>query len=133
MLPTQSPDVTTSLTRLKPYDILVMLNETAGAVGDLYCDDGDTIDTFETGLYNYVQFQVASQTLRSSVLHWNYQSPSPSDSLQDVTILGVMDPVTAVNVNGLPYHNFTYNSDKKVLFIRSLNLSLKDSFSIDYQ
>lgn len=124
--------MTTTRSRLKPFDLMVMLNETDQAVGDLYWDDGDTIDTYEQSLYNYVQFEATANSVRSIVSHWNY-NPNPKNTVGDVTILGVARPVTTLKVNGEPYANFTYNENKKVLFIRGLNLLLKDPFWINYQ
>lgn len=113
---------------------MVVLNETGQAVGDLYWDDGDTIDAYEASLYNRIQFALSSdRTIRSLVPHWNYDSPSPSDTIQDITLIGVRQNVTSVQVNGSIYPNFTYNSAKKLLFIRSLNLPLKNPFMITYQ
>ena len=126
--------MTTTESRLKPFDLMVALNETGRASGDLYWDDGDSIDTYEQSLYNRVQFEAAANTVRSNVLFWNYKNPKESgDTLGDVTILGVKgQDVIAVTVNGLSFSTFTYNPNKKVLLIRGLGLPLKDPFLISY-
>ena len=130
ILPSQAPEVTTKLTRVKPFDLLVALNETKQAVGDLYCDDGETIDAYILSQFNFIQFEASSNTAKSSVVNWNIES---SSTVRDITILGLSDPVSIVTVNGLPHPNFSFNSIKKVLFLKDLGLPLKNPFEIKFQ
>lgn len=131
ILPTQAPEVTTALTRVKPFDLLVALNETKQAAGDLYCDDGDTNDAYLLSQFNFIQFEAFSNMIKSSVVNWNIESSSLT--VRDVTILGLSDPVSVVTVNGIPHSSFTFNTIKKVLFLKDLKLHLKNPFVISYQ
>lgn len=130
-MPTQEPEVTTTLSRMNPFGLLVALNETSQATGDLYLDDGDTIDAYELSLFNYIWLEASARAVQSHVLHWNYHSSNMI--LENVTIIGLKSPVHRVTVNGIPYNNFDYNSDRKALFIRALNLALKEAFVINYE
>lgn len=43
ILPVQRPSSTTTASRKKPFGLLITLNETENAEGELYWDDGDSI------------------------------------------------------------------------------------------
>lgn len=130
ILPTQEPEVTTSLTRDKPIDLLAALNETRQAVGDLYWDDGETIDAYILSRFSYIQFEATFNMAKSTVVKWN--SEARPSNVRDVTIIGLNSPVSVVTVNGISHSSFTYNSIKKVLFIKDLQLPLKNPFVINY-
>lgn len=130
ILPTQAPDVTTALTRVKPFDLLVTLNETKQAIGDLYCDDGEMIDAYLLSRFNLIQFVASSSMVNSTVMNWNDETSA--SSVQDITILGLSSPVSVVTVNGLLHPSFTFNKVKRVLFIEDLHLPLKNPFVINF-
>lgn len=128
IIPTQAPEVTTSQSRKKPFDLLVSLNETENATGDLYWDDGDTVDAYLLSLYSYIKFEASSSMIQSAIINWS----DDSLTLGDITVLGLNRPITAVTVNGYLHSDFTYNSIKKVLFIRNLSFPLQNQFVIRY-
>ncbi len=43
----QEPGLTTTESRENPYSLLVALDPQAAAMGDLYLDDGETVNTTE--------------------------------------------------------------------------------------
>uniref|UniRef100_A0A8C9UDN8 P-type domain-containing protein n=1 Tax=Serinus canaria TaxID=9135 RepID=A0A8C9UDN8_SERCA len=54
----QKPGTTTEATRGNPLRLIVALSSHATAWGDLFWDDGESLDTFEKGNYSYVVFNV---------------------------------------------------------------------------
>lgn len=46
------------MTRANPLRLIVALSSHATAWGDLFWDDGKSLDTFEKGNYSYVMFNV---------------------------------------------------------------------------
>lgn len=46
------------MTRGNPLRLIVALSSHATAWGDLFWDDGESLDTFEQGNYSYVVFNV---------------------------------------------------------------------------
>lgn len=46
------------MTRRNPLTLIAALSQTANAWGDLYWDDGDSLDTFEKGDYSYLVFNI---------------------------------------------------------------------------
>ena len=131
ILPTQAAQVTTNLTRLNPFDLIIMLNETGQAAGDLFWDDGDTIDAYEQSLFNLIHFTASTHTVFSSVVHWNYEALVPG-LVRDISILGMSDQISSVVVDGVRHTDFTYNLAKKVLYTRNLNLPLKTAFTLKF-
>lgn len=52
----QVPALTTSASRSNPFLLTVALCSQGWAKGELFWDDGDSLDTFEHGDYSYVVF-----------------------------------------------------------------------------
>lgn len=52
----QVPALTTSASRSNPFVLTVALCSQGQAKGELFWDDGDSLDTFERGDYSYVSF-----------------------------------------------------------------------------
>lgn len=52
----KEPALTTAASRRNPFSLTVALSAGGQAWGDLFWDDGDGIDTFETGNYSYIVF-----------------------------------------------------------------------------
>ena len=59
--------MTTNASRSNPFLLTVALSPRGWASGDLFWDDGDSLDTFHTGEYCYVLF-IASQVGKTSSL-----------------------------------------------------------------
>ncbi|KAF3846403.1 hypothetical protein F7725_003481 [Dissostichus mawsoni] len=62
IIPQQEPALTTAASRRNPFFLTVALSAGGWARGDLFWDDGDSLDTFEMGNYCYVIF-MAGQVL----------------------------------------------------------------------
>lgn len=63
--PAKEPALTTAASRRRPFFLTAALSAGGRAWGDLFWDDGDSPDTFETGSYSYVVFaaeQVSEET-----------------------------------------------------------------------
>ncbi len=104
ILPMKIPGANLIIGRDNPFTLLVAQSEWGTASGNLFWDDGDSI---ETTLYNYFEFSLTNAILTINALVRNYKD-SPM-RLEIVKILGVNNPVTSVNVNGKIYTNFLYN------------------------
>ena len=89
------------------------LNETGQAAGDLYWDDGETIDAYLLSRFSLIQFEADFKMVRSIALNWN-RDVEPSN-IQSITVLGLNHPITVVYLNGILHRNFSYNALKKSL------------------
>nr|XP_034988351.1 sucrase-isomaltase, intestinal [Zootoca vivipara]XP_034988352.1 sucrase-isomaltase, intestinal [Zootoca vivipara] len=97
IIPWQEPDITTNASRKNPLGLTVALDDNGNSRGELYWDDGITIDAYETANYYFSTFQVTQNTLNVTVVHNN---------LPDALVLrmgylhvwGVTSSVTSVTV-----------------------------------
>lgn len=55
----QAPNLTLWVSNGQPLHLVSALSDDGSACGDLFWDDGESIDTYETGQYAYIVFSVA--------------------------------------------------------------------------
>jgi len=63
----QQPDLTTTAARKNPFQLLVTLGSTGEASGELYWDDGVSLNVAETGEYCHVIYRVKNGVLKATV------------------------------------------------------------------
>ena len=64
IIPIQKPNITTESTRQEPFSLLIVLEkEQSDAIGSLFMDSGDDIDTVELGHYNLYDFKVKNVSI----------------------------------------------------------------------
>nr|XP_046189202.1 lysosomal alpha-glucosidase-like [Oncorhynchus gorbuscha] len=68
VIPTQRPNTTLFVSSGQPLHLVSSLSEDGSAGGELFWDDGESIDTFETDQYAHVVFTVVKNTMTSEVL-----------------------------------------------------------------
>ncbi|XP_023237280.1 lysosomal alpha-glucosidase-like [Centruroides sculpturatus] len=124
IIPGQIPANTTLESRLNPFYLIVALNSSKMAIGDLYWDDGESIQSE----YNYISFKAKSNTLTMNPVLIKYKN---MPKLGYVKVLGCEDWPKSVNANSVPA-SFDYYMDEKVLIISNLTLSLLESNSISW-
>ena len=58
VVPYQIPSVTTKASRRNPFGLVVALNYATNqsSIGDLFWDDGESVDSVSSGNYNYFNF-----------------------------------------------------------------------------
>jgi alpha-glucosidase (family GH31 glycosyl hydrolase) len=56
----QQPALTSAETRVNPITLLIALNAGMNATGDLFLDDGDSLDTLAKEQYSYIEFAARS-------------------------------------------------------------------------
>ncbi|VVC33074.1 Hypothetical protein CINCED_3A013653 [Cinara cedri] len=130
ILPIQDPSTTTTLSRKNPFGLLVAPNKNKEAFGYLYWDDGDSLNVWENGLYNEIHFKLNNNVLLNEVIINNYSDEKTI--LQHITIFGVQNKPTNVQVNGDLYSHFFYNNTEEVFYLSSLNLDMNMVFNISW-
>uniref|UniRef100_A0A8C3M4N7 Uncharacterized protein n=1 Tax=Geospiza parvula TaxID=87175 RepID=A0A8C3M4N7_GEOPR len=128
ILPTQKPGTTTEATRGNPLRLIVALSSHATAWGDLFWDDGESLDTFEKGNYSYVVFNVTQNIFTSTVLHATTEATKVT--VGTLSIFGVQKPPSKVLLNGQE-KPFSY-LDNQVLNVSDLGMSLSQGFSLQW-
>lgn len=120
ILPIQEPALTTRECRKNPWGLLVASNLEGMASGELYLDDGESVVPNAT---LWVDFSMTQNSLYAS----GRGSYVDSNSLANITILGVSSPVTNVDWNGASLTSgWTYNSTSQVLAVKGLSNSTSD-------
>uniref|UniRef100_A0A8C5KHT8 Sucrase-isomaltase, intestinal n=1 Tax=Jaculus jaculus TaxID=51337 RepID=A0A8C5KHT8_JACJA len=130
ILPCQLPALNTFISRNNYMMLIVAADDNQMAQGTLFWDDGETIDTYESGQYTLVQFNLNQMTLTSTILKNGYRNPNEM-RLGYIEIWGKGKyDVTAVNLtyNGnIQQPIFQENLDKTIL---SLDLT-KNAVTLD--
>ncbi|XP_033896341.3 lysosomal alpha-glucosidase [Acipenser ruthenus] len=128
IVPQQVPGFTTSQSRSNPFCLTVALSGEGSARGELFWDDGDSLQTFETGDYTHILFLVNRNMLVSELL--SLSSAIDGLQLEQAWVFGVSSPPREVLVNGQTSAVFSYRSDTKVLSLPKLSLPMGESFTI---
>lgn len=119
IVPTQDPNMTTVFSALNPFRLTVALAANGTAVGGIFLDDGDSIDTMGRGAYSVVTWAAdasgsptrSTGTLTSTVAQSGYTPPA-SATLQSVRIFGVQEfsgTTGRVTVNGVLAPAWSYS------------------------
>ncbi|CAK8696713.1 unnamed protein product [Clavelina lepadiformis] len=127
IIPSQYPAITTAESRRNPLSLLVAPDEFGIAKGELYWDDGDSLDTLESNLFMHVLFTLKDNKLTSHVVS---ALRDEELVLSKVIVMNVHTPITAVYVNNIR-ETFQIGEFNILQFGCSLNLS--KSFHIKWQ
>ncbi|XP_025725600.2 LOW QUALITY PROTEIN: sucrase-isomaltase, intestinal [Callorhinus ursinus] len=135
ILPCQEPDKNTFYSRQKYMKLIVAADTNQMAQGFLFWDDGESIDTYEKGLYFMAQFNLNQNTLTSTILKNDYINKNEM-RLGVISIWG--KGRTSVNKVNLTYNGntkvvkFTQEPDKEILIIdlRVDNVTLDEPIQI---
>ncbi|VTJ57864.1 Hypothetical predicted protein [Marmota monax] len=129
IVPMQGPALTTTESRRQPMALAVALTAGGEAHGELFWDDGESLDTLERGAYTQVTFLARNNTVVNELVHVAREGASLQ--LRTVTILGVDPAPQQVLSNGVPVSNFTYSPDTKTLAI-PVWLAMAEQFRISW-
>ncbi|CAF1225575.1 unnamed protein product [Adineta ricciae] len=100
IIPTQQYANNTKQSRLNPFGLTIVVNSNGNAHGDLFYDDGESIDTIKNRSFYYSTFQWSSakKQLTMNILENNYLSMS-NLVLDTITIYGLQHIPSIINVN----------------------------------
>ncbi|CAF1383171.1 unnamed protein product [Adineta ricciae] len=127
IIPHQQSAVNTVAARKKPLYLIVALDSTQYASGELFWDDGDSIDTYQRSIYNYFLFNHGPQHL--TIQPWVYKYPQMSNEtkLDEIRIYGRSTRPARILWNGQevkPVIQWTYNTTTNVLTMTKLALNM---------
>jgi len=131
VIPMQLSALTTTASRQLPFFLIIALAADGRAAGNLYLDDGETLNYPSES--TYMTYSVAENTFTSTLTHAPaslalHRSSYPS--LGQVIVLGVFQPQT-VCINTDCTAKFQYNADTKTLIITTA-LAIDSSYSISW-
>ncbi|KAM6957048.1 lysosomal alpha-glucosidase [Aplochiton taeniatus] len=130
ILPQQEPALTTTASRRNPFYLTVALSAGGWAFGDLFWDDGDSLDTFQTGDYCYLVFMAGQSQVVSDPL--KLSGALDGLVLRGLRVFGVASPPRTVWANGDKVQDFSYRSDTKVLTVAGLSLPMSRVFTVQW-
>ncbi|TSR87326.1 putative maltase-glucoamylase 2 [Bagarius yarrelli] len=137
ILPIQRPAVTTVYSRRSAMGLIIALDDNNQASGELFWDDGESRDTISSGAYIHYQFSVVQGVLTMQVIHNGYADPN-NLVFENITVLGLISPPMTVSIKDgnmvttLPESNIQYDSVKRVLQLRNLQLQLGKSYTLTW-
>ena len=105
----------------------VSLDEDEAAVGSLFYDDGESLETVERGEYFLGEITMREGEIRMSVVTDRYRGMD-SLNVERIIVLGLRREVAEVTVNGLPHTEWTYKAGG--LMINNLTLRPNTNFLI---
>ncbi|XP_054724424.1 lysosomal alpha-glucosidase-like [Uloborus diversus] len=111
VIPIQAPGPTTTTCRENPFGLVVVLDDKQEAFGELYWDDGDSLDTLENENYNLIKFSAKQDVLQSSVVMNGYRA---SMKLASISLSGLSQIPHTVSLNGIqcsPSNNTVENEE----------------------
>lgn len=129
IVPRQAPALTTRDARKNPFNILVALNSALNAKGDLYLDDGESLDSVTAKKYTLIEFEATSGKLTSRHIHQEYDV---SSSFVDIVRIMGAQNVCNVFVNGKETRKFRYDPETQLLEIYEQELYLHNKFEITW-
>ncbi|KAM8952382.1 sucrase-isomaltase, intestinal [Pelodytes ibericus] len=138
IIPWQDPANNTFHSRQNFMGLLVALDDDGQANGNLFWDDGTSIDSIEKKEYLQAHFTASTKTVRSMVTNAGYITPENPLLLGHVYIWGIgKDPVNAVKVtsNGVEDSNINFQVNNEVLEIHLVNkrFNLAETITVEWQ
>ncbi|XP_054420203.1 probable maltase-glucoamylase 2 [Pteronotus mesoamericanus] len=123
VLPWQEAGMNTHSSRRKLMSLMVALDDSGRAEGQMFWDDGESLDTYENGNYFLANFTAAQNTLQIQTIHNKYLSNSNPLKVGYIVIMGVQPTyVTQVTVTHDSQHsmvmNFSSDPYQQILFIQ---------------
>jgi alpha-glucosidase (family GH31 glycosyl hydrolase) len=105
IIPIQEYGNNTKYSRKNPFGLIIILNSHGNANGDLFYDDGESINTIKTKSYYYSKYHWSSlnQKLIINIIENNYLSMS-NLILNTITIYGLKNIPMKINVNNKEFY-----------------------------
>ena len=126
ILPRQQSAMNTVQARRNPMNLIIALDQQDQAQGNLFWDDGDSIDNYQTRNYNYFHFNYDKQHL--TIEPWTYKYPYMNYyiKLENITVFGLINRPRKIQWNEKTLSNvqWTFNSTLNILQMQTLSLDL---------
>ncbi|XP_031835185.1 lysosomal alpha-glucosidase isoform X2 [Nomia melanderi] len=131
VLPGQKPALTTTDSRKNGFDLLIVLDQKETAQGELYWDDGDSLDSLEKGQFLWLSVLVENNTVSSASMsnETTFDEPVILDRIQ---IWGVAPHVSRVSLNGREIE-YRYNATENSLLANKLQTDLRNEFTLRWE
>ncbi|CAI5743063.1 unnamed protein product [Hyaloperonospora brassicae] len=119
--------LTSAAARLTPFDIVIALDSSGSASGDLYVDDGETIRNPDATI---VKFVASAGTFTSTVVRDNYVCAG-SSYIDKVTVLGVPSSPSKVSLGSI--HKYDSKTQRLEIHLSSVKQAIDSDFRITWR
>lgn len=133
IIPQQDSALTTTESRQKPFTLLVALDDDGRrqtANGELFWDDGESIDSLKNSKYFYSKFQFSNAVLSMTTQKKN-DSLTQNLLVNTVVILGLSNRIRYAYIQGNDSAINIEGDSKKT--IKNLQISLREDFAIEFR
>lgn len=130
ILPAQKPADTTTASRKNNFELLITLDNVKKAKGELYWDDGDSLDSFEKRQFVWTFFNIENNTLSNSKAMKSYFDEKII--LDKIQIWGITSNISKVFLNDHEIR-FEYIKKENCLNINNLRVDLRENFSLSWR
>ncbi|KAK9300498.1 hypothetical protein QLX08_006841 [Tetragonisca angustula] len=130
ILPAQKPANTTTNSRKNNFELLITLDHMNEAKGELYWDDGDSLDSFEKKQFVWSVFVIKNNTL--STTKATESSFHEKMILDKIQIWGIISNISRVSLNNHEIQ-FKYNIKENCLNINNLQIDLRENFLLSWE
>ncbi|XP_055954358.1 lysosomal alpha-glucosidase [Patella vulgata] len=130
ILPARRSGLTTTESRAYDFGLIVALGVFGEARGDLFWDDGETLDTHEKGLFNMFTFSADQNGVYTNPEFIGYKDDR--EYLNNITVFGLDKQPYAVTANGQST-TYLYNKQYKALYITNFLLTLLEPIKIAWK
>ena len=140
IIPTQAPANNTVFSRRNPFGVIVALDNLGTASGDLYYDDGDSIDPLQNSQYYMSKFTFSQKKLKMSITTNGYAEMS-NLKLDTIRIFGlfvsrtenleirITTPSAKVTILNIGKVDVNEHGEIK---LSNLNLKMNEEFEVDF-
>ncbi|XP_064475878.1 lysosomal alpha-glucosidase-like [Ornithodoros turicata] len=128
VIPTQETAQTTTASRLKPFSLLVAIDNDNAATGEMYWDDGESLGSYERGDYSLIKFVVLKGTLIGYCVHCKYEAVMV---LNGVVLYGAAEKPAVVSFNGEPAY-FSYSPAGQFVKVVNLHYQITRGFKMTW-
>ncbi|CAF0925323.1 unnamed protein product [Rotaria sordida] len=129
ILPRQQSAMNTVKSRLNPMNLIIALDKQEKAQGNLFWDDGETVNTYQTSKYNYFNFNYDKQRLIIEPWTYKYKKMDDRIKLDNITIYGLKNQPKQIQWNEQELSNiqWTFNSTLNIFQMKELALNLSQT------
>ncbi|KAL0478430.1 lysosomal alpha-glucosidase [Acrasis kona] len=100
IVPRQQDALNTAQQKKLPHNLLVALDENGNAGGELYLDDGESVDAVSTGRYTLIKYKASFDQSRYTLESHVDRAGYDNGVLGYVSFVGLKSKATKVTVNG---------------------------------
>ncbi|XP_052104332.1 sucrase-isomaltase, intestinal-like [Mytilus californianus] len=133
ILPTQQPANTTVYSRQRPMGLIVAIDEDTSARGELFWDDGESIDSFTRGEYLKAEMSATKgKYLEYKVVKSGYTAAA-SLVIDTIELYGLFGFPERVIVDSVQIPTSSVRSKEKIIELVGLNLNITENHSISWE